>query len=144
MAKYSQGIYNPVHPEKYLGKGVIRYRSSWESKFMLFLDHHPSIKQWASESIYIPYKCPVTGKSKNYIPDFFIIYETKDGTKKAEVIEIKPLKETGAKRVNSQRNQLIVARNLAKWQAATAYCAKQGLTFRVISENSLFGNGKKI
>ena len=142
MAKYRQGFYVPAHPEKYVGKGSIRYRSGWEKTAMAFFDNHPGIKQWASESIYIPYTCPLTGKTKNYIPDFFIIYETKDKVKKAEIIEIKPLKETGAKQVNSSRNKLIVARNTAKWTAAVAYCEKNNIGFRVVTEVELFGAGK--
>ncbi len=143
MSKFASGVYTPKNSNKYIGKGLPHYRSGWELKFMVFLDNHPGIKQWVSESIYIPYKCPFTGKSKNYIPDFLIIYETKDGTKKAEIVEIKPEKETGLKKINSQRNALIVAKNQAKWAAAKAYCDSQGLNFRIITENQLFGNGKK-
>ena len=90
--KFSQGLFEPKHPEKYAGRGSIRYRSSWELKFMNFLDENPAIKHWASESISIPYKNPIVGKTKSYIPDFFIIYEDAQGNKKAEIVEIKPHK----------------------------------------------------
>jgi hypothetical protein len=58
------GKFKPKNPEKYAGRGSIRYRSSWELKFMNFLDENPSIKNWASESISIPYKNPIANKTK--------------------------------------------------------------------------------
>jgi len=32
--------------------------------------------------------------------------------------------------------------NYAKWGAAQKWCARQGLTFRVITENDMFSNGR--
>jgi hypothetical protein len=40
MTKYSQGIYIPKHPEKYVGKGSIKFRSSWEHAFF-FIPRQP-------------------------------------------------------------------------------------------------------
>ena len=88
--KYAQGIYTVKNPHKYVGKGKPRYRSGWELTFMIFCDINDKVLQWASESIVIPYIHPITGKRKNYIPDFFIVYQDKYWKKKAELIEIKP------------------------------------------------------
>ena len=142
--KFSQGFFEPKNPEKYAGKGSIRYRSSWELKFMQFLDAHPSVKHWASESISIPYKNPLVNKTKSYVPDFFIVYEDANGNRKAEIVEIKPHKETSLEAAGrSQKNQIQAVVNLAKWQAAKSYCDSQGIAFRIITEHDMFANTKK-
>jgi hypothetical protein len=143
MAKYAQGIYQPQNPEKYIGRGSIKYRSSWELAFMLFADNNPAILQWASESISIPYRNPLTNKNSFYIPDFLIVYVTKTGKKLAEVVEIKPRKETFIKEARSQRDKLTLAVNLAKWAAAQNYCKAHGMGFRVVNEDAIFHTGSK-
>lgn len=144
MSKYAQGKFMPKNNSKYVGKGDPTYRSSWEWAFMQFCDNNPAVLQWASESIKIPYRNPVTGKQTIYIPDFFIYYVDAQGKNHGELIEIKPSKETTMEAARSQRDKLSVAINLAKWAAARAFCAGQGLTFRIITENQLFQyNGKR-
>jgi len=79
----------------------------------------------------------------NYIPDFLIQYRTRDNTVKTELIEIKPKKQSVLESKASVRDRAIVAVNYAKWDAATKWCRRQGLTFRVITEDDIFRNGKK-
>jgi hypothetical protein len=43
----------------------------------------------------------------------------------------------------SDRDRAIVAINYAKWDAAQKWCRKQGLVFRVITEDQIFRNGNK-
>ena len=69
MPNWAQGLYQPKNPEKYAGKKTPRYRSSWEWAFMRFCDNNPSIMQWASESIQIPYRNPLTGRNTIYVPE---------------------------------------------------------------------------
>jgi hypothetical protein len=142
--KFSQGLFNPTNPEKYIGRGSIKYRSSWELRFMNFLDTHPSVKQWASESISIKYENPVAKKVKSYVPDFFIIYEDANGNRKGELVEIKPHKETTLEAAGrSTKNQIQAAVNQAKWEAAREFCKRNGISFRVITEHDMFSNTKK-
>ena len=144
MGKWAQGPYTVRNPQKYIGKGVPRYRSGWELAFMQFCDNNTSVLQWASESFVIKYRHPLTGKPTNYIPDFFVLYENKRGQKVAEIVEIKPKKQSIIEsKVASARDRAVVAINHAKWAAANAYCKAQGLTFRVITEDDLFYNGRK-
>lgn len=144
MANWAQGKYTPKNPQKYIGKHNPKYRSGWELTFMTFCDTHKNVLYWASEALRIPYKHPVTGKITNYVPDFFVVYENRYGKKIAEVVEIKPKKESLIEsRVASVRDRLVVAINHAKWAAAMAYCKQQGYTFRVITEDDLFYQGKK-
>ena len=72
MANFAQGIFVPRNPDKYIGNHTPRYRSGWEFTFMQFCDGNKNVIKWASESIRIPYRHPLTGKVTNYIPDFFI------------------------------------------------------------------------
>ena len=142
--KFSQGIFNPTHPEKYIGRGSIKYRSSWELRFMNFLDTHPSVKQWASEAISIKYENPVAKKVKSYVPDFLIIYEDSSGNRQGELVEIKPYKETTLEAAGrSVKNQIQAVVNQAKWAAAAEFCKRNGLKFRVVTEHDMFTNTKK-
>jgi hypothetical protein len=144
MGKWAQGIYVPKHPEKYIGNHKPKYRSGWELTFMTFCDSNDSIIYWASESMRIPYKHPLTGKPTIYVPDFFVVYLNKFGKQVAEVVEIKPKKQSVIEsKVASAKDRMVVAINHAKWAAAMAYCKSQGLTFRVITEDDIFRNGNK-
>lgn len=144
MAKWAQGIFTPTNTAKYVGKNKPRYRSGWEFTFMQFCDKNDSVLQWASEAIAIPYRNPITGKMSNYVPDFFIVYQNKFGKQIAEVVEIKPKKQSLIEsRVASAKDRAVVAVNHAKWAAAMAWCRQAQLTFRVITEDDLFYNGKR-
>jgi hypothetical protein len=142
MAKYSQGTYQILNPDKYIGKGSPKYRSSWEHTFMRFCDNNPAVLQWASESIHINYRNPFTNKNTIYVPDFLIIYMDKNGQKHGEVIEVKPKKETSLKEAKSLRDKAAVALNQYKWAAAAKWCQAQGLKFRVVNEQDIFHGTK--
>ena len=143
MRNTARAQYKLKNPEKYLGKGNPIYRSSWEMTFMMFCDNNPSIQQWASESIKIPYRDPLTGKNTIYVPDFLIVYVDKDMQKHAELIEIKPKNQALRENVGKNKlNQAQYIKNMAKWQAAQIYCKRIGLKFRVITEHDIFHNGK--
>ena len=141
MSKFAQGVFEVKNPQKYVGKGKPRYRSGWEWAFMQFLDNNENILQWASESIAIPYRHPITGKMTNYIPDFLVQYRTKNNTVITELIEIKPKKQSVIESKASQRDKMIVAVNYAKWDSAQKWCRRAGITFRVITENEIFHQG---
>jgi TnsA endonuclease N terminal len=142
MSRWAQGSYTVLNRDKYVGNGVPRYRSGWELSFMKFCDTNDAILQWASESIAIPYRHPLTGKMTQYIPDFLIMYRTRDNTIRAELIEIKPKKQSVIESKMSSRDRAVVAINYCKWAAAQKWCNQHGLTFRVITENDMFANGK--
>lgn len=143
MGQFSQGIFTPRNPEKYIGRGSIRYRSSWEFAVMNFCDNHPSIIKWAVENIRVPYKNPITGKLTHYVPDFFVMFVDKNDKTHGEVWEIKPKKEIALETARSERDKISVIVNHAKWAAANAFCKQHGLTFRVITEDQLWHNPKR-
>lgn len=142
--KYSQGIFVPKNPEKYFGKGTIRYRSSWELTFMNFCDNNPNIIAWVSEGIQIPYYNPLKQKKTHYIPDFFIKYRDATGREVSELIEIKPSKETSLSNAGkSVRNQAYAVINQAKWQAAENWCKSNNINFRILTEHDMFAGSTK-
>lgn len=139
MTQWAQGKYTPKNPQKYIGKGRPKYRSSWEKVFMEFCDSTPEVLQWACEAIRIEYMNPVKGAKANYTPDFLVVYQDAKGNTRAELIEIKPTKETTMEAAGrSTRDKLMVAINQAKWAAARAFCAAYGLTFKVVTEQQMF------
>lgn len=143
MSKFAQGLFTLKNPHKYVGTRTPRYRSGWEFTFMMFCDNNEHVLQWASESINIPYRNPLTGKNTIYVPDFLITYRTRDNTMRAELIEIKPKKQSVIESKASQRDRAAVAVNYAKWDAATKWAQRNGLMFRVITEDDLFHQGRK-
>jgi hypothetical protein len=143
MSHWAQGKYEVQNAAKYVGNGIPRYRSGWELSFMRFCDSNDHILQWASESIAIPYRNPVTGKMSRYIPDFLVSYRTKDNTMRAELIEIKPKKQSVVESKMNSRDRAVVAVNYAKWASAQKWCNHNGLNFRVITELDMFANGKR-
>lgn len=143
MAKYAQGFFVPKNPEKYVGTSKIRYRSGWELTFMMFCDNNEKVLQWASESIQIPYRNPLTGKQTIYVPDFLVIYQSK-GKKITELIEIKPKAQTMiTEKTRSARDKAAIAVNTCKWMAASAWCKRMGIKFRVVTEEDIFYSGRR-
>ena len=142
--KFAQSIYQVKNPEKYVGTKLPYCRSSWETTFCMFCDNNPSVQQWASEPVKIPYRDPLTGKPTVYVPDFLISYVDKHMQKHAELIEIKPANQMLKERVGKNPyNQAQFVKNMAKWEAAGKWAKQQGIKFRVINEMDIFSNTKK-
>jgi len=142
--KFSQGVYKIINSEKYIGNKSPIYRSSWELMFMRFCDNNPSIQEWASEPMRIPYRDPLTGKGTVYVPDFLIKYVDKNTKAHVEMIEIKPANQMIQEKVGKNSyNQAQYIKNLAKWQAAKIFCQQRGIHFRILNEQDIFVSGKK-
>jgi len=143
MSKYAQGKYQIKNPEKYIGKRVPTYRSSWEFTFCTFCDNNPAIVNWASEAIQIPYRNPVTGHNTIYVPDFLIVYLDANQKQHTELIEIKPLTQVTMETAKSLKDKYSVAINMAKWAAADAWARANNIRFRVVTEYDIFKNVKR-
>lgn len=142
--RFAKDTYKVKNPEKYLGNRAPVYRSSWELTFMMFCDNNPSIQQWASEAVKIPYRDPLTGKQTVYVPDFLITYVDKNMKQHGELIEIKPAKQSIRERVGKNPyDQAQYVKNMAKWEAATAWARNHGLKFRVLNEHDIYFSPNK-
>lgn len=143
MSKYAQGKYQIKNLEKYVGKKSPTYRSSWEFTFCSFCDNNPAIISWASESLSIPYRNPVTGKQTIYVPDFLIVYVDANQKQHTELIEVKPSTQTTMESAKSYKDKLSVAINMAKWAAADNWARANNIRFRVVTEYDIFKNMKR-
>ena len=139
-----KGYYKPSNPKKYRGNPTrIIYRSLWERKYMVYCDTTPSILEWGSEEIIIPYRSPLDGKSHRYYPDFYIKVREKSGKISRYIVEIKPKKQTKPpydqdKRTKAYRNAVLTfAKNRAKWDAAEEYCDDRQMKFLILTEDHL-------
>jgi hypothetical protein len=111
---------------------------------MTFCDNNPSIQQWSSEPVRIPYRDPLTGKQTVYVPDFLIVYLDKNTRRHVEMIEIKPSNQMLREKVGKNPyNQAQFVKNQAKWAAAGNWCKQQNIAFRIINETDIFHNGSK-
>lgn len=108
---------------------------------MQFLDNHPYVLKWASEPVKIPYFNPFTHKNTYYHPDFIVVYQDLNGNQNAEMLEVKPRGQILENAGRGYRNQALGVLNEIKWTAARQWCAANGLTFRVLTEDDIFFTG---
>lgn len=138
------GKYIPENPQKYRGNvDNIIYRSSWEKKFLKYLDHNKSILEYSSEEIVVPYISPLDNKIHRYFVDFWIKVKDKEGVIKEYLIEIKPYKETIKPKKKKLTPNFIkevytYAKNQSKWKAASEYCKQKNWQFLILTEKDLF------
>jgi len=139
MARYRTYNYDIKNLNKYRGSGTsITVRSSWELTFAEHCDLLPSVLSWSYETHQIPYRDPLTGSQKIYIPDFFVEVAQADGYTKHFVFEIKPMHEQLDGFARNRKDAALVARNNAKWFAATQWADRHSAEFVVLNENDLF------
>lgn len=137
------GRFIPRHPEKYVGDPEkIMWRSSWEVKVMQWLDSRPGVLRWGSEELKIAYISPKDNRVHEYIPDFFALMQDKDGNVKKWLLEVKPRHEAEDKYAKHERSQSALEVNKAKWRAAQTFCEANGMEFMVLTEKSIFWQGK--
>lgn len=134
-----QGKYNVSFPRKYKGdSNNVIYRSSWEYKFMKWCDLTPSIQEWGSEEITIPYISPVDGRRHRYFPDFYVKIDNRK-----YLVEVKPMKQTKEPKTQKRITKKYISEvttwavNKAKWKAAEEFCLDQGWEFKIITEKEL-------
>jgi len=162
---YKKGLYEIKNQDKYLGNPQeCIYRSSWEKRFCVYLDHLDRVKKWGSEleSLTIPYQ-DLDGKWHKYFPDFYVVFTNpKDMNNELQVIiEIKPKIEihpkfvstdqvTGKPKLNIPKSfknlkayenfeyqLLMYQKNRLKWDAAFKWCKDRHMEFWLIDEIKL-------
>lgn len=133
------GKFIPKNPQKYRGDvSRIFFRSLWEVSCMKFFDSSSDVLSWGSEELSIPYLSPKDGAVHQYYPDFYVEYRDESGCIRKEVVEVKPLHESDKSAARSERSRAALEINEAKWAAAARWCEVRGLTFRVLTERSIF------
>lgn len=145
-----KGRYRIENIKKYKGDiSTVIYRSSWELKFMRWCDSNPSVLEWGSETVIIPYRSPVDNNIHRYFVDFYIKIKDKDNKILKYLIEIKPEKFTKPPAIPQKKTKRFIQEvfnygiNQSKWEAATSYCKDRGWQFLVLTERDLginYGN----
>jgi len=138
---FSQGYFPINECQKYIGKGPIIYRSSWERKFCMYCESNPQILQWSSEPVKIKYINSLDGREHSYFPDYYMKLDNGD----EYLIEVKPSaqlqKPTPPKRktkkavANYKYAYEMYVTNMCKIQFAEHWCHKRGWKFLVVTES---------
>jgi hypothetical protein len=149
QSKFKQGYYPIDETKKYIGKGPIIYRSSWERQFCDYCEKNAQIVSWSSENVKIQYVDTLDGTYHYYFPDFYITTIT--GL--SMLIEIKPLAQTKQPvkpktitfktKKRYEESFEIFRINMLKFSAAKKYCDTKGWIFRILTEDffsKLIGN----
>lgn len=139
VAAARSGVFHPSRPERYRGRTPPVWKSTWELRVMRELDSNPGVIEWAYEPFVIPYRDPLTGRVRRYVPDFWFRARTRKGHIENWVVEVKPVAETGLVETADPEIRAEIARNHAKWRAVALWCRRRGMKFRVLTERELFG-----
>lgn len=141
--RFNQGIFKPLHREKYKGTFPIKYRSSLELKVFRWLDNNQNIVSWGSESVIIPYISPVDNKVHRYFVDLNITLLNNNIYEKY-LIEIKPLAQalppkqsTNKKASTILYETVMYSINQAKWEAARKWCSQHNYKFLIFTEKHI-------
>lgn len=162
---YHSGNFIPKNKDKVLklnAEGGVYYRSSWESRIMIWLDNNESIVMWGAECMEIPYQQThfengdMKIKNHRYYPDFYYKMKLSNGTIKQVVVEVKPQKEyqmvldlndgkmsvpsasAGVKKLRGFEYDMKMAqKNRDKWETMIKWCNKKGYDFIIITELTL-------
>ena len=151
--KYEQGFFHPINKEKYGGKlDNIRYKSSWELRFMNICDKSNKIRKWSYEPFSIFYISPLDKKQHRYFPDFWVQVWDDEETKlkyNNVLIEIKPHAQTqkpilvegkkySQKRMLNHFEEIkTYIINIKKWESALQFCQVNGFEFKILTEKTL-------
>ena len=139
-----KGRFRPKNHKKYKGDPTkVYYRSLWERRFMHYCDNTPSILEWNSEEIIIPYVSPLDNRIHRYFPDFYIKVRNVSGTVRREIIEVKPKRQCEPPKKPQRQTKKYLREvatygvNQAKFKAAEEYCKNRKYNFRILTEDHL-------
>lgn len=108
------------------------YRSSYEKRFISWLETNPKVKKWGSECAPIPYMY-IDGHMHNYYPDFIVEMTNGD----VLVIEIKPFNQTIKPDEADDYAYNTYVKNMCKWQAAKKFCDDRNMKFQIVTERTI-------
>lgn len=142
MKHTNKGRFVPKNIHKYKGNPYeIVYRSTYELKFMSYLDNSKNVIEWSSESVVVPYLSPIDNRKRNYYVDFYAKVLEKNNKVSSYLFEVKPKKFTvPPKKRNTNayiKETKEYLKNQAKWTAAHKYCKENNFTFKIITEEDL-------
>lgn len=135
-SRYKQGYINPASCKKLfpsISKEAIIYRSSYELKFIQWLEGCKDVKYWGSECIKIPYYNGIDQKVHSYYPDYLV--EFNNGEKM--LVEIKPYNQTIQPINENCWAYKEYIKNRYKWKSAKEFCDSKGYKFKILTEKTI-------
>ena len=142
--KTYKGKFRPKNPGKYRGDVAnIVYRSLWELRFMKWCDINPSVQEWGSEIVIVPYVSPIDRKVHRYFVDFYMKVKNKTGEPQKYLLEIKPERFTKPPEIPKKKTKRFIDEvfqygvNEAKWKAAFEFCEDRNMKFMILTEKDL-------
>ncbi len=134
-SRYKQGYINPKSCKKLFESQEnekIIYRSSYEKRFIMWLEKSPKVKHWGSECVSVDYT-GADGKKHEYWPDYMVEFD--DGSKC--LIEIKPYSQTVEPDPRCEYAYEAFKKNFLKWMAAKEFCEHNGMSFKILTEHTI-------
>lgn len=136
--RYSQGYINTKSCKKLFesqcNKPII-YRSSYEKKFIQWLENNSSVSKWGSECVQISYISPIDDKQHTYYPDFLFVQN-----EQTILAEIKPANQTRQPSNTLPRDSYAWRTwmiNVSKWKAAQEFCERNNMRFVILTERTI-------
>lgn len=133
--RYKQGYIDPRSCKKLfesISNESIIYRSSYELKFITWLENSDKVKGWGSECLCIPYMY-IDGTTHKYYPDYMV--EMMDGS--VMVVEIKPYNQTQKPKNENGWAWKEYTKNMCKWKATREFCERNKLIFKILTEKTI-------
>ena len=142
-----KGIYVVKNRQKYIGTKNPVFKSLWEQRTFYELDNLAHVARWGYECQQIPYFHPIYKRTSVYYPDLFVTTDI-GGVLKNFMIEIKPAKFAVPPPPPKAKNptpgvidkyrkaQAAYMINVAKWEAAVAWCRRHKVEWMVMTEES--------
>jgi len=149
---FKQGFYVVRNKEKYIGTTAPNCMSSLEFRLCNYFDTNVNVIKWGSELYQIHYVNTLERfngiyKQHIYYPDFYAEIKNNSGIIVKMIVEIKPSsqllkpKEPKKKSAKSVKNYNYAInefnRNMCKWKAAKAFCDRNSMVFKVLTEKDV-------
>lgn len=134
-SRYKQGYVNPKSLTKLFesqSDQPVIYRSSYERRFIQWLEKSSMVLHWGSECIAITY-VGEDGETHRYYPDYVV--EWSNGEK--SLIEIKPYNQTVKPDPRNEWAKREFSKNVRKWLAAKQWCEQHGFSFKILTEHTI-------
>lgn len=137
-SRYKQGYINPASCKKLFpsqqNKPII-YRSSYEKRFIEYLENNKNVEAWGSECTPIEYVDAYDNKTHTYYPDYIALI---NGV--YYLFEVKPYNQCVAPSSIVPKDSYqwkTYIKNVSKWKAAKTLCESKGMKFQIITEKTI-------
>lgn len=136
--RFKQGVINPQSCKKLFPSQKnepIIYRSSYEKRFIEWLETCKDVEMWGSECTPVKYINAYDGKTHTYYPDYVALV---NGI--MCIYEVKPYNQCVPPNSNIPKDSYAwktYITNMSKWKACQRICESKGMKFKIITEKTI-------